>query len=57
MMNEDSKNKQEVEALLIKFRIKKVMILVYHLQMNGMIECEHILIMQTLSKSCKNQLY
>ena len=57
MMNEDSENKQKVEALLVKLRIKKVMISMYHLQMNSMIKCEHTLIMQTLLKSCKNQLY
>ena len=57
MMNENSENKQEVKALLIKLKIKKIMILMYHLQMNDMIECEHISIMQALLKFCKNQLY
>ena len=57
MMNEGSENKWEVEALLAKLEIKKVMILMYHLQMNDMIKCEHTSIMQALLKSCKNQLY
>ena len=57
MMNENSENKQEVKAFLIKLRIKKVTVLVYHLQINDMIECKHISIMQVLLKFCKNQLY
>ena len=57
MINEDFKNKWEVKALLAKFKIKKVMISAYHLQINDMIEHEHISIMQALSKSCENQLY
>ena len=57
MMNKNSENKQEVKALLVKLKIKKVMISVYHSQINGMIKCKHILIMQTLLKSYKNQLY
>ena len=48
IINENFKNKQKVEAFLIKFKIKKIMILMYHLQMNNMIKCKHILIMQTL---------
>ena len=31
MMNKSSKNKQKVKALLIKLKVKKVMILAYHL--------------------------
>ena len=57
MMNEDLKNKQEVKALLIKFKIKKITVSMYHLQANDMIEHEHTLIMQKLLKSCKNQSY
>ena len=57
MMNKDSENKWKVEALLIKFKIKKVTVLMYHLQTNNMIKYKHTLIMQTLSKSCENQLY
>ena len=57
MINEGFENKWEVKALLIKFEIKKIMILMYYSQMNDMIKYKHILIMQTLLKSCKNQLY
>ena len=57
MMNEDSENKQEVEALLIKLKIKKITVSAYHLQINDMIKHEHTSIMQALLKSCKNQLY
>ena len=57
MMNESFKNKQEVETFLIKFKIKKVTVSAYHLQMNDMIEYKHISIMQALLKFCKNQLY
>ena len=57
MMNKNSKNKQEVETFLIKLKIKKITVLIYHSQMNNMIECEHILIMQTLLKFYENQLY
>ena len=57
MMNEDFENKWEVEVFLIKLKIKKVMISVYHLQANDMIKCEHISIMQTLLKFYENQLY
>ena len=53
-MNGGLKNKQEVEALLAKLRVKKVTVLVYYLQANDMIECRHTLIMQVLLKSCKN---
>ena len=57
MMNEDSENKWKVKTLLIKLKIKKVMILMYYLQINNMIKCEHTSIMQALSKSYENQLY
>ena len=57
MMNEGSENKQEIKALLIKLRIKKVTMSAYHLQANNMIKHRHILIMQTLLKSYENQLY
>ena len=57
MINEDSENKQEVEAFLTKLEIKKVMILMYHLQTNDMIKHEHTSIMQALLKSCENQSY
>ena len=46
-----------MKALLTKLKIKKVMMLAYHLQTNDMIKCEHTSIMQMLLKSCKNQLY
>ena len=45
MINESFENKQEVEALLIKFKIKKIIILMYHLQINNMIKHKHILIL------------
>ena len=54
IINEDFKNKWEVEAFLIKLKIKKIMISAYHLQTNDMIKHKHILIIQALSKSCKN---
>ena len=31
MMNKNFKNKQKIEILLIKFKIKKIMILIYYL--------------------------
>ena len=54
IMNEDSKNKQEVEALLIKFKIKKIIVSTYHLQINDMIKHEYILIIQALLKFYEN---
>ena len=57
IIDEDFENKWEVEVLLIKFKIKKIIISTYHLQANDIIKCEHTSIMQALSKSCENQLY
>ena len=57
VMDGGPENKQEVEALLAKLRVKKVMVSAYHPQMNGMIEHEHTPIVQALSKSCENQPY
>ena len=53
-MNEDLKNKQKMKALLIKLEVKKVTVSAYHSQANDMIEHEHILIMQMLSKFYEN---
>ena len=54
MMNEDFKNKWKIEALLIKLEIKKIIVLMYHLQINDMTKCEHTLIMQILLKFYEN---
>ena len=56
-MNEDFKNKQEIKTFLIKFKIKKITVSAYHLQINDIIKCEYTSIMQTLLKFCENQLY
>ena len=37
IINENSKNKQEVKAFLIKFRIKKIIISTYYLQINDIV--------------------
>ena len=57
MMNKNFENKQKVKTFLIKFKIRKVTVSAYHSQTNDIIKYEHTLIMQTLLKSCKNQLY
>ena len=38
VMNENSENKREVEELLKQYEIRKMIVLVYHLQINKMIE-------------------
>ena len=57
IINKNFKNKWKVKTFLIKLEIKKITVLMYHSQINDMIKCEHILIMQALLKFCKNQLY
>ena len=57
MIDEDFKNKWKIETFLVKLKIKKVMILMYYLQINDMIKHKHISIMQTLLKFYENQSY
>ena len=43
-----------MKTFLIKLKIKKITVLMYHLQTNDIIKHEYILIKQTLLEFCKN---
>lgn len=45
-----SENKEAVVKLVQKYKVKKVVVLVYYPQANGIIEYEHKLIVNILSK-------
>lgn len=49
-MNEESKNKKIVEALIKKYRIKRVVMLTYHSQMNELVKKDYTAVMNTLIK-------
>ena len=50
MSNEKKENKKKTRKLLIKYLIKHVIILLYNLQANEMIERDHQLIINVLFK-------
>lgn len=50
VIDEGSENKEAVEELIQRYRIKRVVVSAYDLQINGMIERGHELIVNTLSK-------
>ena len=50
MSNEEKKNKKKTKKLIIKYLIKHVIILLYNLQANEMIERNHQLIVNMLFK-------
>jgi len=56
-MNEESKNKEIVETLIKKYKIKRVMMLTYHSQMNDLVKKDHtavnVLIKITVDESMK----
>jgi len=49
-MNEESKNKKIVEALIKKYRIKRVVMLTYHSQMNELVKKDYTAVMNALIK-------
>jgi hypothetical protein len=49
-MNEELKNKEIVETLIEKYKIKQVMMLTYHLQMNDSVKRDHTAVVNVLIK-------
>ena len=54
MSDREKKNKKKTRKLLMKYLIKHVIILLYNLQANEMIERDHQLIVDTLFKLTKS---
>ena len=50
MIDDDSKNKKLIETFIQKYRIKRLIVSVFHSQVNEMIERKHISIKNALSK-------
>ena len=50
VMNEESKNKEIVEMLIEKYKIKRVMMLTYHSQMNDLVKRNHTAVVNVLIK-------
>ena len=55
VMDGGPENKREVEELLKQYEVRKVTVLVYHPQINGMIEQGHMSIVQALMKVCSGR--
>jgi len=55
-MNEESKNKKIVEALIKKYRIKRVVMLTYHSQMNELVKKDYTAVMNTLIKISADEM-
>jgi len=49
-MNEESKNKEIVETLIEKYKIKRVMMSTYHSQMNDLVKRDHTAVVNVLIK-------
>ena len=56
MINDDSKNKKQIEKLTIKFKIKKNIMSKYYFQTNDMIEKNHKSIVNALIKIINEKL-
>jgi hypothetical protein len=54
-MNEELKNKEIVEMLLKKYKIKRVMMLTYHSQMNDLVKKDHTAVVNVLIKMIVNE--
>ncbi len=50
VMNEESKNKEIVETLIEKYKIKRVMMSTYHSQMNDLMKRDHTAVVNVLIK-------
>ncbi len=55
VMNEESKNKKIVETLIEKYKIKWVMMLIYHSQMNNLMKRNHTAVVNVLIKMTVNE--
>ncbi len=55
VMNEESKNKEIVETLIEKYKIKRVMMLTYHSQMNDLVKRDHTAVVNVLIKMTVNE--
>ncbi len=49
-MNEKLKNKEIVETLIKKYKIKRVMMSTYHSQMNDLVKKDHTAVVNVLIK-------
>lgn len=56
IVNENSKNKEYLKVLTAKYKIKRVVMLVYHSQMNNIIKRKHTAIIKASSKMLKKDL-
>lgn len=56
IMNEESKNKKIVEALIKKYRIKRVVMLTYHSQMNELVKKDYTAVMNALIKISADEM-
>jgi len=54
-MNEELKNKEIVEMLIKKYKIKRVMMLTYHSQMNDLVKKDHTAVVNVLIKMIVNE--
>jgi hypothetical protein len=54
-MNEELKNKKIVKALIKKYKIKRVVMLMYHIQMNDLVKKDHIAVVNILIKMTVNE--
>jgi len=50
IMNEELKNKEIVETLIEKYKIKHMMMLTYHSQMNDLMKRDHTAVVNILIK-------
>ncbi len=50
VMNEESKNKEIVETLIEKYKIKRMMMSTYHSQMNDLMKKDHTAVVNVLIK-------
>ncbi len=50
VMNEELKNKEIVETLIEKYKIKQVIMLTYHSQMNDLVKRDHTAVVNVLIK-------
>jgi len=49
-MNEESKNKEIVETLVEKYKIKRMMMSTYHSQTNDLVKRDHTAVVNALTK-------
>jgi len=55
VMNEELKNKEILEMLIEKYKIKRMMMLIYHSQMNDLVKRNHTAVVNVLIKMTVNE--